>query len=274
MERPELVMKFLTVLGAPLNLVWKGNSAHRGGGDSVNQQTPRTGIFRVLVSMLKNSMYLSKQKKERLIRVIPRLCVQSPCVRNLGVLHRPLTLILLQKYRDTNGRRIVIQIGGVCTTFCQEEGILLQKHRDRNRGVSRCFSKVSESGVDVTLLIIWVIRRIVRSVSVRAKWAGLGAQKETPSAPQPMSSVCQRFPIISSEISSREKALRGPVTEEGGRAFPERTIGERTTLGISGNSLPLLVLTRQGAAPVKTSTGNTFPTKYQRIPPKCYQYWC
>ena len=31
----------------------------------------------------------------------------------LGVFQRPLTLIPLQKYRDTNGRRIVIQIGGV-----------------------------------------------------------------------------------------------------------------------------------------------------------------
>ena len=51
---------------------------------------------------------------------------------NRGVPQRPLTLILLQKYRDTNGRRIVIQIGGVYTTFCQEEGILLQKYRDRN----------------------------------------------------------------------------------------------------------------------------------------------
>ena len=38
--------------------------------------------------------------------------------RFLGVFQRPLTLILLQKYRDTNGRRIVIQIGGVYTTFC------------------------------------------------------------------------------------------------------------------------------------------------------------
>ena len=37
----------------------------------------------------------------------------------LGVLQRPLTLILLQKYRDTNGRRIVIQIGGVYATFCR-----------------------------------------------------------------------------------------------------------------------------------------------------------
>ena len=36
----------------------------------------------------------------------------------LGVSRRPLTLILLQKYRDTNGRRIVIQIGGVYITFC------------------------------------------------------------------------------------------------------------------------------------------------------------
>ena len=52
--------------------------------------------------------------------------------QELGVSQRPLTLILLEKYRDTNGSRIAIQIGGVYTTFCQEESILLQKYRDRN----------------------------------------------------------------------------------------------------------------------------------------------
>ena len=59
-----------------------------------------------------------------------------------GVLQRPLTPILLQKYRDTNGRRIVIQIGGVYTTFCQKEGILLQKYRDRN---GRCIAILLKS---------------------------------------------------------------------------------------------------------------------------------
>ena len=81
----------------------------------------------------------------------------------------------------------------------------------------------------------WFIPRIVRSVCVRSKWAGLGAQKGTPSAPQPMSSECQRFPIISYEIPSREKVLRRPcivaVTKEWGRAFPECTIGEGAILG-------------------------------------------
>ena len=62
---------------------------------------------------------------------------------------RPLTLILLQKYRNTNGSCIVIQFGGVYTTFCQEEGILSQKYRDRN---GRYFSEVSGSGADLTLL--------------------------------------------------------------------------------------------------------------------------
>ena len=60
----------------------------------------------------------------------------------VGVSQQPLTLILLQKYRDTNGRRIVIQIGGVYTTFCQEEGILLQKYRDRN---GRCMAILFKS---------------------------------------------------------------------------------------------------------------------------------
>ena len=77
--------------------------------------------------------------------------------RNLGVFRRPLTLIHLQKYRDTNGRRIVIQIGGVHTVvyillsakrrayFCKSIAIELG-------GVPRYFSKVSGSGVDLTLL--------------------------------------------------------------------------------------------------------------------------
>ena len=50
----------------------------------------------------------------------------------LGVFQQSLTLILLQEYHDTNGRRIVLQSGGVYTTFCQEEGILLQMYRNRN----------------------------------------------------------------------------------------------------------------------------------------------
>ena len=85
----------------------------------------------------------------------------------LAVSQRPLTLILLQKYRDTYGRRIVIQIGGVYATLCQEEGILLQRYAIEMGGVSRYFSKVSGSGVDfrerppglfqhvLTVLVFW-----------------------------------------------------------------------------------------------------------------------
>ena len=64
------------------------------------------------------------------------------------------TLTLLQKYRDTNGRRIVIQIGGVYTTFFQEEGILLQKYRDRNgRCIAMLFRSIGVRGqLDSTAL--------------------------------------------------------------------------------------------------------------------------
>ena len=49
----------------------------------------------------------------------------------------------------------MIQIGGVYTTFCQEEGMLLQKYRDRNgRCIAILFRKYPGSGVDVTLLSI------------------------------------------------------------------------------------------------------------------------
>ena len=61
-----------------------------------------------------------------------------------GVSQRPLTLILPQKYRDTNGRRIVIQIGG--TTFCHREGIRLQKYAIEMGGVSRYFFTCSGVG--------------------------------------------------------------------------------------------------------------------------------
>ena len=86
----------------------------------------------------------------------------DPCRQ--GVFQRPLTIIILQKYRDTNGRRIVIQIGGVyiyiyvythiyyllprkgAMYFCKSIALEMG-------GVSRYFSKVSGSGVDSTLLI-------------------------------------------------------------------------------------------------------------------------
>ena len=46
----------------------------------------------------------------------------------------------------------MIQIGGVYTTFCQEEGILCKSIAIEMGGVSRYFSKVSGAGVDLTLL--------------------------------------------------------------------------------------------------------------------------
>ena len=46
-------------------------------------------------------------------------------------------MVLLQEHRYTNGRRIVMQIGAVYTTLCQEEGMLLQTYRDRN---GRCIA--------------------------------------------------------------------------------------------------------------------------------------
>ena len=47
----------------------------------------------------------------------------------------------------------MIRIGGVFSTFCQEEGILLPKSNAMVMGgVPRHFSKVSGSWVDLTLL--------------------------------------------------------------------------------------------------------------------------
>ena len=47
----------------------------------------------------------------------------------------------------TNGRRTVIQIGGVYTTLCQEGGILLQKYRGRNgRYIAILFGRYQGQG--------------------------------------------------------------------------------------------------------------------------------
>ena len=69
-----------------------------------------------------------------------------------GVFQRPLTLILLQKYRDTMGAvscyKLVVYVLLSATRrayFCK--GIAIEMG-----GVSRYFSKVSESGVDLILL--------------------------------------------------------------------------------------------------------------------------
>ena len=93
---------------------------------------------------------LLDSKAQMTARDVTGLCVL------LGVFQRPLTLVLLQKYRDTNGRRIVIQIGGVYT-FCQKEGILLQKYRDRNgRCIAILFKNIGVRGrcdsPDITFL--------------------------------------------------------------------------------------------------------------------------
>ena len=70
---------------------------------------------------------------------------------SLGVFRRLLTLLLLQMHRDTNGKHIVIQIGGVCVTYNQREGIILQKYLDTNGRRITIFSKVLRSGVHVDM---------------------------------------------------------------------------------------------------------------------------
>ena len=78
------------------------------------------------------------------------MCVQL----ELGVYQRPLTRILLQKHCDTNGSRIVIQIGGLYTTFCQDEGIFWQNYRDTNgRCIAILFKSIGVKGRYLTLLM-------------------------------------------------------------------------------------------------------------------------
>ena len=50
----------------------------------------------------------------------------------------------------------MIQIGGVYTTFCQEKGILLQKYRDRNgRCIAILFKSIGVRGQFDSLEIWW-----------------------------------------------------------------------------------------------------------------------
>ena len=63
----------------------------------------------------------------------------------MGVFQRPLTPILLRKYRDTNGSCIPINIEGVYIyiyTLLSAKAILLQKYRDRN---GRCIAILFKS---------------------------------------------------------------------------------------------------------------------------------
>ena len=53
--------------------------------------------------------------------------------RNLGVFQRPLTLIPAKVSRYNWAAYHDKKIGGVHTSFCQEEGILFQKYHDSNR---------------------------------------------------------------------------------------------------------------------------------------------
>ena len=64
---------------------------------------------------------------------------------------------------------------------------------------------------------------------------------------------------------------------------PRRESGKHCLENLNGGSqtqtwetdfLPLLVLTLRGRSAGKTSTGDNFPGKSQRIPRHYYQYWC
>ena len=88
----------------------------------------------------------------------------------LGVFKQPLTLILLQKYRNANGSRVVIEIGGVYSTFCKRRAYFCTSIAIEMGGASWCFSKVSGSEVDLTLLsaIFCALRRtMVRNLSMQ-----------------------------------------------------------------------------------------------------------
>ena len=63
-----------------------------------------------------------------------------------------MTLILLQKYRDTNGSRIVIQLAAYVLLSAKRSAYFCKSIAIEMGGASQYFSKVSGSGVDLTLL--------------------------------------------------------------------------------------------------------------------------
>ena len=70
--------------------------------------------------------------------------MSRPLLRSVPTTPDPNTS---EKVSHTNGRRIVIQIGGVFTNFCQKECILLQKYRDRNgRRIAILFKSIRVRG--------------------------------------------------------------------------------------------------------------------------------
>ena len=54
--------------------------------------------------------------------------------------------MLWQEHCDADGRRIVMEIAGAYTTFYQEEGMLVQKHRNRNRCIVMLFKSLGVRG--------------------------------------------------------------------------------------------------------------------------------
>ena len=91
----------------------------------------------------------------------------------LGVLNDPDPKTSA-KYCDANGSRIVIHIGGVYDTFCQEEGIVSQKHRDGNR---RCIAILFKSiGVRGRCASPEIWRKELQSLAL------VGLRTQTPNA--------------------------------------------------------------------------------------------
>ena len=77
----------------------------------------------------------------------------DPCLLRTGGVATTPDPNTSAKYRDTNGRRIMIQVGGVHTTFCREEAYFCKSIATEMGAVSRYFSKVSGSGVNLALVI-------------------------------------------------------------------------------------------------------------------------
>ena len=101
------------------------------------------------------SAYFKGERGDNLYK-LSRNCLRKLRFYSGGCFFR-VGLPFMKKYRHTNGRHIVIQICGVYTTFCQEEGILLQKYRDRN---GRCIAILFQVSGQVSIGLSWLWARV------------------------------------------------------------------------------------------------------------------
>ena len=123
-----------------------------GSSPPISPKTSPTSLWKSLV--------LRKRNKPKSVGIDYDLsafsCVCVWCILSavfcfplnfLEMFQRPLTLILLQRHRDINRRRSLMQSGDAHMTYNQLEGIVMPEHRDTSgRCIANACRKCSDQG--------------------------------------------------------------------------------------------------------------------------------